>query len=182
MKKSLKIASVAAVLLLAMGLVAVAFVYANPQPASTANNEEKVDASYDFSSVNETLKHSKPMKPVVNPGLDWFKKFLAHANATEVNGTVVSEFKGMLILGSIEGQVRILLPEYWSLDTEVIGRAKLFNSTFSAPGQNVTVRVLESVLLERPSFSINVMVGYEVINATGTHAYAVLPFNIETGS
>jgi hypothetical protein len=37
-------------------------------------------------------------------------------------------------------------------------------------------------IFESPSFSINVMVGYEITNATGTTAYAELPFNIVPSS
>jgi hypothetical protein len=78
--------------------------------------------------------------------------------------------------------VRVLLPRSWTLNNEVIGRGKLFNDTFSGTGQTVTVKVLEGVLLEKDTFRINVMLGYEIINAAGTHAYAVLPFNVEPHS
>jgi hypothetical protein len=46
----------------------------------------------------------------------------------------------------------------------------------------VTLYVLESNLVSNTSFSINTMLGYEAINATGTQAYAVLPFNIQPKS
>jgi hypothetical protein len=63
-----------------------------------------------------------------------------------------------------------------------MGRAALFNGTFAGSGQNVTVKVLESKVFSNANFSLNVMMGYEAINATGTHAYAVLPFNIQPHS
>jgi hypothetical protein len=58
----------------------------------------------------------------------------------------------------------------------------LFNGTFASEGQNVTVKVLESDVFTNASFSLNTMLGYEVINATSIHAYAVLPFNIQPSS
>jgi hypothetical protein len=176
LKKSLKIASVVSVLLLALGVVA--FVYANSQIGAGKNNEQSIGISEDFWSTDQLPKHLKPLQPKQNSGLEWLRKFIAQSNATRVDGTVVSEFNGMLILSTEEGQERVLLPKFWSLDNEVIGRGKLFSSTFSGIGQVVTVKVLKSVLFEKDSFSINVMIGYEIINTTDTHTYAVLPFNI----
>jgi hypothetical protein len=72
-----------------------------------------------------------------------------------------------------------LLPKDWTVDNEVVGRAALFNGTFTSQGQDVTVKVLESNVFSNANFSINVMMGYEAINASSTHAYAVLPFNIQ---
>jgi len=46
----------------------------------------------------------------------------------------------------------------------------------------LTVSVLKSDLFSNANFSVNVMLGYEAVNATGTHAYAVLPFNIQPTS
>src|SRR4030043_1762743 len=122
MRKSVKIAAVAAALFLALG--AVVFVYANQQ--------------------NATL--------------------------SDVQGTVVSEFRSMLILDTGTGQVRVLLPKFWSIDNGVVGRATLFNSSFAMPGDNVTIGVLKSDVFANQNFSINVMVGYEETNETGYQA------------
>jgi predicted transglutaminase-like protease len=75
-----------------------------------------------------------------------------------------------------------MLPEDWTVGNDVVGRTSLFNSNFANLGQNVTVKVLENELFSNASFNINTMLGYEVINATDTHAYAVLPFNIQPSS
>jgi hypothetical protein len=176
LKKSLKIAAIAAVLFLALGVVVL--VYASSQNAKSMDNE-RIGSSTDFALPDEMQKH---MQQWINTGLGWLKRFVANATATQISGTVVSEFKGMQILNTDKGQVRVLLPRSWTLNNEVIGRGKLFNDTFSGTGQTVTVKVLESVLLEKDTFSINVVLGYEIINAAGTHAYAVLPFNIEPHS
>jgi hypothetical protein len=115
-------------------------------------------------------------------GFPWAERFLENATLSTVQGTVVSEVKGILILNTDAGQVRILLPKGWTVGNEVMGRAALFNGTFAGSGQNVTVKVLESKVFSNANFSLNVMMGYEAINATGTHAYAVLPFNIQPHS
>jgi hypothetical protein len=88
----------------------------------------------------------------------------------------------MLVLDTSSGQVRVLLPNEWTVGNEVVSSATLFNSTFAGQGSSVTITVLEAILFSNASFSINEMMGYEAINATGTTAYAVLPFNIQPAS
>jgi hypothetical protein len=186
MRKSLKIASVAAVLLLAFG--AVVFVYASSQNALKANYDERQQIAMQnmqtyFDSNNCTLPdHIRCMPQGRANGFPWTERFLENATLSTVQGTVVSEVKGMLILNTDTGQIRVLLPKDWTVGNEVVGRATLFNGTFASSGQNVTVKVLKSEVFSNVNFSINVMMGYEAINATGTHAYAVLPFNIQPSS
>jgi hypothetical protein len=192
MKKSMKIAAVAAVLFLALG--AVVLVYAGSQNSLKANDDEQNLISMQkmqafFRSDNVTLPsnftmrcHMRRMPQIQASSLGWIKGFLENATLSTVQGTVVSEFKGMLILNTGSSQIRVLLPKDWSVSNEVVDRVKLFNGTFASSGQNVTVKVLESDVFNNVNFSINVMMGYEAINATGTHAYAVLPFNIQPHS
>jgi hypothetical protein len=179
MRKSVKMAAAITVLFLAFGAVVLA--YANSQNALTSGNEQKAptDMANGAPQIQSKLKQS-----AADNGHPWAKKFLQNAAAATVNGTVVSQVKGMLILDTGQSEVRILMPRYWSVGTEVVGRTKLFNTTysFSGPGENVTVKALESEVFKNPSFSINVIVGYEITNATGTTAYAVLPFNIVPNS
>ena len=179
MRKSVKLAAAITALFLAFG--AVVLVYANSQYASTSSNGQNPQICTNNNVAQGQLQN---LQSIIGKDHAWFKKFLQNATITMVNGTVVSLFKGMLVLDTGSGELRILMPKYWSVGTEVVGRWRLFNSTysFSAPGQNVTVKALESEVFENPSFSINVMVGYEVTNATSTTAYAVLPFNIVPSS
>jgi hypothetical protein len=192
MRKSLKIASVATVLFLALGIVVLA--YANSQNTLNASYDEQWQSRMQnmqtfLESNNYTIPedctmhgHMRHMPQGQANGFPWTERFLENATLSTVQGTVVSEFKGMLILNTDAGQVRVLLPKEWAVDNEVVGRASLFNGTFASAGQNVTVKVLESELFSNANFSLNVMMGYEAINATGTHAYAVLPFNIQPSS
>ncbi|MGD0977847.1 MAG: hypothetical protein ABR962_01765 [Candidatus Bathyarchaeia archaeon] len=179
MRKSVKLAAVVAMLFLAFGAVVLA--YANSQNALTSSNGQNPPA---YTANSASQSQSQNMQSIMGKDRAGIKRFLENATITMVNGTVVSMLKGMLILETGSSEVRILVPKYWSVGTEVVGRWKLFNSTysFSAPGQNVTVKALKSEIFENPSFSINVMVGYEITNATGTTAYAVLPFNIVPSS
>jgi hypothetical protein len=188
LRKSLKIAIAAAVLLMALGTVA--FVYAYSQNNATAiANEQQVGMQHMqtfFGSDNFTLPDNvtmgcrmKRLPQMRANGLQLSEGFLQNATLSTVNGTVVSTVQGMLVLDTGSGQVRVLLPEDWTLDNEVVGRAALFNGTFASPGQSVTIKVLESNVFSNTNFSINVMMGYEAINATSAHAYAVLPFNIQ---
>jgi hypothetical protein len=88
----------------------------------------------------------------------------------------------MLVLNTTSGQIRVSLPQKWTVGDEVVNRTSLFNGAFASTGQTVTVYVLESNLFSNTSFSINTMLGYKATNATGTNAYAVLPFNIQPSS
>ena len=179
MRKSVKLAAVVAVLFLAFG--AVVLVYANSQKPLTSTSGRN---SPTYLANNATQSQSQIIQSIIDKDPAWFKKFLENATITTVNGTVVSMFKGVLILETGSSEVRILMPKYWSVGTEVVGRWNMFNSTysFSAPGQDVTVKALESEMFENPSFGINAIVGYDITNATGTTAYAMLPFNIVPSS
>jgi RNase P/RNase MRP subunit p29 len=191
MRKTLKIAAVAAVAFLALG--AVAFAYAFSQNGATANANEQTgmqNMQTFFESDNVTCPynvtmpggHMSRMPQMRANGLQWIEGLSQNATLANVSGTVVSEVKGMLILDTSSGQVRVLLPKDWTIGTEVVDRNTLFNGTFASSGQSVTIEVLESNLFSNANFSINEMLGYEAINATNTQAYAVLPFNIQPNS
>ena len=192
MRKSLKIATVAAVLFIAIG--AIVLVYANAQNGLNANGDQQTtlqNMQTFFDSNNQTACNwtDRPMPGRIRGmpgmqanGLGSITSFLENATLSTVQGSVVSEVKGMLILDTSSREVRILLPTAWTVGSDVIGRVKLFNGTFASPGQTVTIKVLESNVFSNANFSVNVMLGYEAINATSTHAYAVLPFNIQPAS
>jgi hypothetical protein len=185
MRKSVKIAAVATVLLLTLG--AVVLVYAGSQNGINANDDELKQMGIQnmqtfFESDNATVSCPIRRMPQMHvSGFQW-TSFLENATISTVQGTVVSELKDMLILDTGSGQVRVLLPKDWTVDGEVVGRTELFNGTFASPSQSVTLKVLESDVFSNANFSINIMVGYEAINATAAHAYAVLPFNIQPHS
>lgn len=192
MRKSLKIAAVAAALFLALG--AVVFVYANQQNSLKANDDQQIMGMQNMQNMQQYMQNFGPTNCTFPPGqmrhmnyglfngLPMVKRFLQNATLSDVQGKVVSEFRSMLILDTGTGQVRVLLPKFWSVDNGIVGRAALFNSSFAMPGDNVTIGVLNSDVFANKNFSINVMIGYEATNATGTHAYAVLPFNIVPNS
>jgi hypothetical protein len=182
----MKIAAVAAVLFLALG--AVAFAYAYSQNGVTANTDvqqtgiQSMQTFFESNNVTMPCGHMRRMAQMRGEGPLWVGGLSENATLSNVSGTVVSEVKGMLILDTGSSQVRVLLPNEWTVGTEVVGRAELFNGTFASSGQSVTITVLESNIFSNANFSINEMLGYEAISATGTQAYAVLPFNIQPNS
>jgi len=107
---------------------------------------------------------------------------VAHSSPTEVDGTVVALVKNMLILQVGEDQVRVLMPPGWMVDGKAIRAEKLFNGTYMGIGDEVTVKALETILkTDGEGFSLYTLIGYEIIdNENEAHAYAILPFNIET--
>jgi hypothetical protein len=185
MRKSLKIVAVAAVLLLALG--AIILVYANTQESVKTSNDEQQASAQNmwtfFRSGNITMPGRMMRKQQIwANGPQCVRGFMRNVTLSTVQGTEVTEFKGTLLLNTSSGQVRILLPKYWSVGSQILNSTTLFNGTFASPGSYVTVKVLESIAFSNSNFSINVMVGYEAINATGAQAYAVLPFNIQPNS
>lgn len=183
MRKSLKIIAVAAVMFLALG--AAVLVYAGSQNGFKAIDDEQQMSTQTFFNSNTTMLRGNIRHRVQMPvnGLKWAKRLLQNnATVSTVQGRMVSESKGILVLDTGSSQVRILLPKDWIVENQVVVRATLFNGTFAGPDESVVVKVLESDVFSNANFSINVMIGYEAVNATGTHAYAVLPFNIQPAS
>ena len=168
-------------MLLALGVVV--FVYAGSQ-SLTANADEQQTTTQTFSGWNNCTMPDRMgrMPQMRGNDLQRINGLSENATLSTVQGTVVSEVKGMRALDTGSGQVRVLLPKDWTVGNEIVGRTELFNGTFASAGQSVTVKVLENDVFSNANFSINVMIGYEAINATNAQAYAVLPFNIQPAS
>jgi hypothetical protein len=192
MRKSLKIVSGAVVLFLA--LTAIALVYAGIQSGSTSANAQQTgnqDIQSFLDSNNVTLPSNATWlgqmgrchgQQMIGDGQRLIQMISENATLSTVQGTVVSQVGRVLILDTGSSQVRVMIPNKWTLGNEVINSAALFNGTFVGSGQTLTVNVLKSDLFSNANFGINVMLGYEAVNATGIHAYAVLPFNIQPTS
>jgi hypothetical protein len=187
MRNSLKIAALAVVLFMALGAVALlyagmqnGFVLADTQQANTQ------DLRTLLNSNNITLPddvtwpcHMGYGRQMMGGGFEFVQSLSDNSTLSTVQGTVVAQSRDILILDTGSGQVRVMVPNAWTVGSEVVSGAELFNGTFVSSGQTLTVNVLENELFSNANFSVNVMLGYEAINATGTHAYAALPFNIQ---
>jgi hypothetical protein len=113
-------------------------------------------------------------------GLKLIWWLLNNSEPVEIEGEAVTYHKDFLMVNTESGQVRIALPEEWTVDTEVIPRGMLFESGYLSPRENVTVKALKTGLFSKTTFAIYVAIGYEIIDDAGVHAYAALPMNIET--
>ena len=164
MKQSLKIATLAAVLIVALG--SFAFFLASAQVNNVSANDEIATNP----QISQFLQN--------HPRAAALGRFLNHATLSDVTGTVVSESNGKLILSTDSGQVRVLLPKTWSYDNQQLSRTELVNGDFAQAGQTVTFKALEGQWTLN-GFNIKIIIAYEAINSANTHAYAVLPFNIE---
>lgn len=141
--------------------VASALVYMPLTMAAQSGNSEGVD--------NGDLKSLK---------LIWW--LLNNSEPVEIEGEALTYHKDMLIVDTGEGQVRIALPEEWTVGTDVVAREMLFGSGYLNQGENVTVKALRTNLFEKTAFSIYFAIGYEIIDDAGVHACAAIPLNIET--
>ncbi len=115
-----------------------------------------------------------------NRSLALLERLLQNTTSVSVNGTVIGLVNGSLLLRSDATQWSIFLPDVWNYNFSFVSRRALFNGTFAGMGMNVTVYALKLVLFAADSFDVNVLFGYKIMNAKGTWAFAVLPFNIET--
>jgi hypothetical protein len=106
--------------------------------------------------------------------------FLNHSEPVEVEGAAVTLVKGMLVVNTAEGQIRIHLPQEWIVDEELIMRGELFESDYLSVGENITVKALSGNVIDKEGLRIYLLLGYEIIDESSVHAYAALPFNIET--
>ena len=116
-------------------------------------------------------------RPRLRARLAW--RFLNHSEPVEIEGTVVTLFKNMLIVDTAEERIRIHLPPQWNVDEEVMPRAEFYESYLSV-GEEITVEALRANVIDKEGLCIYLLLAYEIINEGGAHAYAVLPFNIET--
>jgi len=105
--------------------------------------------------------------------------FLNHSEPVEVKGTAVALFKSMLIVNTVEGQIRIHLPPAWIVSEEQMMREELFESGYLSVDESITVKALRADMIEKEELCIYLLLGYEIIDEDGAHAYAVLPFNIQ---
>ena len=191
MRKTLKIAAVAAVVFLALSAVAFALKLSQNGVTANANEQTGVRNMQVFFGTNNVTcpanftmpsAHMYRMPQMWANCFQWTGWLSQNATLANVSGTEVSEVKGILVLDTSSGQIRVSLPQEWTVGTEVVKRNTLFNGTFASPGANVTIEVIENSVFSNSNFSINEMLGYEATNATNVQAYAVLPFNIQPNS
>jgi len=98
----------------------------------------------------------------------------------EVEGAIVTLLRGMLVVNTVEGQIRIHLPQEWIVDEELMMREELFENGYLSVDETITVKALRGNMIDKEGLRIYLLLGYEIIDETGAHAYAALPFNIET--
>ena len=104
----------------------------------------------------------------------------SNSETVTIDGTVVGLVRNRLALDVEDGQIRVLLPPVWSVDMGIIRVKALLDNGFLVQGENVTVKALKTSLIAEEDYSVYILFGYELINSTDSHAFAVLPFNIES--
>ena len=164
MRSKLKVVAIALVMIAVAG----ALLYMPLTGALQPGEEEDPDARF-------AVRNQR--RPRLKARLAW--RFLNRSEPVEVEGTVVALFKDMLIVDTTEERIRIHLPPRWNVDEEVMTRERLFESYLSV-GEDITVNALRANVIDKEGLCIYLLLGHEIIDDGGVHAYAVLPFNIET--
>ena len=165
------------ILAITVVIVAVAsvFLYAPLTNALQPNGDQESDVEI-LNDMNFEARCR--CKPRLKARLGWW--FLNHSQPTEVDGAAVALFKNKLILDTSEGQIRIRLPQAWTVNGEVTMREELFESGYLSEGENITVKALRADVINKQGLCVYLLLGYEIINESTVHAHAILPFNIET--
>jgi hypothetical protein len=189
MKRSMKVALISTTLILLFGATVLGFVgsqsaAANGSPPNNRPPDNRPPATRgltdnDLKIIKELLEQERTDNLSLTR-IEILKRLLANATTVQINGKVVALVTNKLVLNTTTGHETILLPRIWTVDSQVMRRAQLFNGTFSAIGQNVTVKALQLTLFENQNIIINILFGFEITNTNSVTAFALLPFNIET--
>jgi len=172
MKSKIKILAITIVIV----AVASVFLYA---PLTNAFQPNGNPPESDVEMLNDMNFEARCRgRPRVKARRTWW--FLNHSEPTEIDGTAVALFKNMLILDTGEGQIRIHLPQAWTIDGQVTMREDLFESGYLSEDETITVKALRADVIDKQGLCVYLLLGYEIINESGASACAVLPFNIET--
>jgi len=166
MKTKVKVLAVT----LVMVAVASALLYAPLTNALQSDEEQKPDRKFvEF--------HRRKPRFKAHLRERWF---LNHSEPVEVEGTAVALFKDMFVVNTTEGQIRIHLSQGWIVDKELTMREELFEGDYLSVGEDIAVKALRANVINKEGFRVYLLLGYEIIDESGSHAFAVLPFNIET--
>lgn len=167
---------------LVVATVAGLLVYVPLTWAGSRNNSRKSETDQPMPMQLQTIMNSDAMPRgyVLRFRRELLRRFLANSTAVEVQGTVVARVNKMLVLNTVEGQVRVHLSPKWTVNGQVQEIEGLFETNYLVVGQNITIEALKGTLVTKDTYSIYLLFGYEMINAGNVHAYAVLPFNIAT--
>jgi hypothetical protein len=171
MKSKAKILAITLVIV----TVASVFLYAPLTNALQPNEDLECDVKI-LNDMNFEARCRWKPRPRI-PCAWWF---LNHSEPTEVDGAALALFKNMLILDTSEGQIRIHLPQAWTVDGEVTMREELFESGYLSEGETITVKALRADVIDKQGLCVYLLLCYEIINGSTVHAHAILPFNIET--
>ena len=105
---------------------------------------------------------------------------LNNSEPVKVEGKALTFYNDMLVVDTGDDQVRVALPEEWTVEKDVLMREELFDAGFLTSGENITIEALRTNLIEKEGMSIYFLIGYKIVNSTDIPAYAALPLNIET--
>jgi hypothetical protein len=127
--------------------------------------------------IAEIQQNKSWRRTAIRIKLAWW--FMNNSEPMEIEGTAVNLSNNMLIVSTTEDQIRVHLPQEWTVGTNIIQRGELFTSSYLSEGEDITVKALEATLINKEGLRISLLVGYEIISKSNVHAYANLRVNIE---
>lgn len=119
----------------------------------------------------------KPGNHSIRPRERFLVWFMNNAEPTEIEGKVIVLSEKKLILNTDEEQIRVNMPNKWTIDEQVLTLEELYENHLV--GYSVTINVLEADMINKEGLRIYILVGYELITDSGSQAKACLKINIE---
>ena len=133
-----------------------------------------VSSAVQAASGNGEISENEDLK-----GLKLLWWILNRSEPETIEGKAIAVHNGFLLLDTESGQRNIALPEEWNVETTIVAREMLFERGYLNVNEQVTVRTLRIDIISKSLLSIYLSIGYEIIDETGSRAYAILPINIE---
>ena len=152
--------------------IAICMLLYSPLTQATQN---KVSLGDDFTMAE--IEQIKPENFLIRPRAKFALWFLKNAEPIEVEGKVIALSEKTLILNVKENQIRINMPNKWTVDNQIITLKELYENHLE--DQIVTIKVLEADMINKEGLRIYIQVGYKLTTESGIQANACLKINIE---
>lgn len=123
------------------------------------------------------IEQIKPENFPIRPRVRFVLWFLKNAEPIEVEGKVVALSERKLVLNIEENQIRVNMPNQWTVNDQIISLNELYENHLK--DQSVTIKVLEADMVNNEGLRIYIQVGYKLTTESGIQANACLKINIE---
>ncbi|MEJ2270928.1 MAG: hypothetical protein P8X91_00255 [Candidatus Bathyarchaeota archaeon] len=141
----------------------------------TQATENKVSFGDDLTMAE--IEQIKLDNFLIRPRARFVLWFLKNAEPVEVEGKVVVLSERKLVLNIEENQIRVNMPNQWTVNNQVISLNELYENYLI--DQSVTIKVLEAEMVNKEGLRIYIHLGYKLTTESGIQANACLKINVD---